>query len=95
MYAKLKKSLTKLFSSQQKERRQRLQRAKDNFDEILSDTKNAREMLGMPEDATFGEIRAEIDKRLEAVNNLAETMEWAENEMESLNEVIKKKKKIT
>ena len=51
----------KLFSEQQKERRQRLQRAKDNFEEILSDTKNAREMLGMPEDATFGEIRAELD----------------------------------
>ena len=85
----------KLFSEQQKERRQQLQSMKDNFDEMLSDNKNVREMLDMPEDATFGEIRAEIDKRLEAVNNLAETMEWAENEMESLNEVIKKKKKIT
>ena len=85
----------KLFSEQQKERRQRLQRAKDNFDEILSDTKNAREMLGMPEDATFGEIRAELDKRLEAANKLSEDMEWAENGMERLSYVTKKKKKIT
>ena len=65
----------------------------NEINEILSDTKHAREMLDMPEDATFGEIRAEIDKRIESINKLEDTMEWAENEMKLISKITRKRKK--
>ena len=91
----LQRLVPKIFSHQQKERR-RVKSIKNNINEvneILSDTKHAREMLDMPEDATFGEIRAEIDKRTESINKLEDTMEWAENEMKLISKITRKRKK--